>query len=327
MGGATTDVFSVFFTPDDHEPIFNRTVSANLGMSYSISNVVAEATLPKILRWVPFDIDERDLRNRIRNKMIRPTTIPQTLEELMVEQAICREALRLAFEQHKSMAVTLKGVQKARGIGDAFEQEDDEGSLVNLMKLNMLVGAGGVLSHAPRRQQSALLLLDGFLPEGVTLLTVDSIFMMPQLGVLAKVHEEAALEVFHKDCLIYLGTAVAPVGKGKDGEITMNIKITMPDGKVEERECKYGSIEKIPLAVDEEATAEITPKRKFDVGAGRGKPLTKKLHGGVVGIILDSRGRRPFNIPDDPGERVKKLLEWNKALDIYPEHKFEPKEM
>ncbi len=46
IGGATTDVFSVF------DGQFNRTVSANLGMSYSISNVVAEATLENILRWV-----------------------------------------------------------------------------------------------------------------------------------------------------------------------------------------------------------------------------------------------------------------------------------
>ena len=50
IGGATTDVFSVFFGE------FNRTVSANLGMSYSISNVFAEATLPKVMRWVPFKI-------------------------------------------------------------------------------------------------------------------------------------------------------------------------------------------------------------------------------------------------------------------------------
>ncbi|HAA61215.1 MAG TPA: methylaspartate mutase, partial [Planctomycetaceae bacterium] len=56
IGGATTDVFSVF------EGTFNRTVSANLGMSYSISNVCAEATLPNILRWVPLDMDERELR-------------------------------------------------------------------------------------------------------------------------------------------------------------------------------------------------------------------------------------------------------------------------
>ena len=45
IGGATTDVFSVF------DETFNRTVSANLGMSYSISNVCTEATFPNILRW------------------------------------------------------------------------------------------------------------------------------------------------------------------------------------------------------------------------------------------------------------------------------------
>jgi len=108
IGGATTDVFSVF------DGQFNRTVSANLGMSYSISNVLAEAGLENILRWVPFEIDETDLRDRIKNKMIRPTTIPQLLEELKIEQAIAREALRLAFEQHKQLATGLKGVQRAR---------------------------------------------------------------------------------------------------------------------------------------------------------------------------------------------------------------------
>ncbi|HVP58008.1 MAG TPA: glutamate mutase L, partial [bacterium] len=106
IGGATTDVFSVF------GEVFNRTVSANLGMSYSISNVLAEATVANILRWVPFDVEEADLRNRIKNKMIRPTTVPQTLQELMIEQAISREALRLAFDQHKLLAVGLKGVQQ-----------------------------------------------------------------------------------------------------------------------------------------------------------------------------------------------------------------------
>ena len=99
IGGATTDVFSVF------DGIFNRTVSANLGMSYSVSNVLAEAGLDSVMRWLPFRLDEADLRDRIKNKMIRPTTIPHLLEELQVEQAIAREALRLAFVQHRALAV------------------------------------------------------------------------------------------------------------------------------------------------------------------------------------------------------------------------------
>lgn len=47
------------------------------------------------------------------------------------------------------------------------------------------------------------------------MLTVDSIFMMPQLGVLSQVHEQAATEVFDKDCLIRLGTCIAPIGNAK----------------------------------------------------------------------------------------------------------------
>jgi hypothetical protein len=104
------------------EFIFNRTVSANLGMSYSISNVLASSGLDNIMRWVPLDIDEGYLRNMIKNKMIRPTTIPYLLEELVLEQAIAIEPLRLAFEQHKEFASTLKGTQRQRDISEAFSQ-------------------------------------------------------------------------------------------------------------------------------------------------------------------------------------------------------------
>jgi hypothetical protein len=311
IGGATTDVFSVF------GEVFNRTVSANLGMSYSISNVLAEATVANIVRWVPFDVEEADLRNRIKNKMIRPTTVPQTLQELMIEQAISREALRLAFDQHKLLAVGLKGVQQERTISDTFEQAESGGTLVDMMGLDILVGSGGVLSHAPRRVQAAFMLIDGFRPEGVTQLAVDSIFMMPQLGVLAQVQPKAALEVFNKDCLIRLGTCIAPVGVAKEGSPCVQVKIDMPDGKVEERSLRFGEMAMIPLAVDQKARATIKPARGFDMGVGKGKDLQAELVGGVAGIIIDARGR-PLSLPLAKDARVRKLKEWNETLGAYP---------
>ncbi|MDT7898393.1 MAG: glutamate mutase L, partial [Armatimonadota bacterium] len=173
IGGATTDVFSVF------GGVFNRTVSANLGMSYSIGNVLAEAGVENILRWVPFEADERELRNALRNKMIRPTTIPQTVNDLLIEQAIAREALRLSLEHHKQLAVTLRGVHVQRTIGEILTAEVSGQTIVDMMALDLVIGSGGVLSHAPRRSQAALMLLDAWQPEGFTQLTVDSIFMMP----------------------------------------------------------------------------------------------------------------------------------------------------
>lgn len=312
IGGATTDVFSVF------QEVFNRTVSANLGMSYSVSNVLAEAGLPNVMRWVPFAIDESELRNRIKNKMIRPTTIPQTLEELIIEQAISREALRLAFEQHKALAVGLKGVQQERTISDTFEQSASGETLINLQGLNLLVGSGGVLSHAPRRVQSAWMMLDAFLPEGITDLAVDSIFMMPQLGVLAEVNTKAATDVFVADCLIMLGSSVSPVGKGKDGQKCLDATLELPGG-AKKFELAYGSMLRIPVDVGVDVAATLEPASGFDVGAGKGKPLRATLHGGVVGIILDGRGRQPFGLPAEPAERIRKLKEWGAALNAYPE--------
>ena len=311
IGGATTDIFSVF------RGIFNRTVSANLGMSYSISNVMVEAGLDNILRWVPFHLDEGDLRNRIRNKMIRPTTVPQTLEDLIIEQAIAREALRLALDQHRMMAVELKGVQKVRTIAESFDQTVTGQTLVNMMILNLLIGSGGVLSHAPRRAQAALMLLDSFQPEGVTFLAVDSIFMMPHLGVLSTVHEQAATQVFDRDCLIRLGTSIAPAGRAKEGKRCMRVTLYWPDEKEEVIEVNGGQLIRIPLEVGKKVNALIEPAPGFDAGEGRGKKVEATLEGGVVGLIFDGRGR-PLVLPQDPALRVKKLSEWVEALDVYP---------
>ncbi len=321
IGGATTDVFSVF-RPDD-QPVFNRTVSANLGMSYSISNVFAEATLPMVMRWVPFLMDERDLRNRVKNKMIRPTTIPQSMEELIFEQAIAREALRLAFVQHKNFATVLKGVQQQRTIADAFDQTSSGKTIVNMMTLDMLIGSGGVLSHAPRRQQSALMMIDSFLPEGITRLAVDSIFMMPQLGVLTEVQPKAATEVFEKDCLIHLGTCIAPAGVSKKGGPVMKYSIDLPSGQVSGTlnflEMKRFELGMGPDSLPLKAKARFEPERNFDIGAGPGKTVEREIHGGVVGIILDGRGR-PFDLSSlSEHERVSHLVSWATELNIYPE--------
>ncbi|MCD6417174.1 glutamate mutase L [bacterium] len=321
IGGATTDVFSVFRDSKD-VPQFNRTVSANLGMSYSISNVFTEAGIDNVMRWIPFDMDERALRNQVKNKMIRPTTIPQTMDTLLFEQALAREALRLAFYHHKTFATELKGVQKKRTVSDTFDQSSEVAhTLVDMMSLDIIIGSGGVLSHAPRRNQAAMMMIDAFQPMGITQLAVDSIFMMPHLGVLAQVHKEAALQVFHRDCLIKLGTCITPVGLEKDGKKILEFEIEFPDGKTESGELKFGEMLLYPLGVDESAKIKLNPLRGFDVGQGKGKSFETTVWGGVVGIIFDGRGR-PLNIPEDKNTRIQKLQDWMLTLKAYPEKIF-----
>jgi uncharacterized protein (TIGR01319 family) len=313
IGGATTDVFS------DFEGVFTRTVSANLGMSYSVCNVLEEATFQNIRRWLPFEVDEVALSDWIANKMVRPTTIPQTMDKLILEQAIAREALRLSFIHHKSLARKVETEEISAGWRTQrklFKASGEE--VIDMMKLHMLVGSGGVLSHAPRRAQAAMLLMDSFEPQGITQLAVDSIFMMPHLGVLATTHPHIAAEVFDKDCLVRLGTCVAPVSstKTRDGQPALEYKLIMPSGEIKSGTLGFGKMAVIPLPVGAKINGTFRPLGQFDLGAGKGRPLDAELEGGLVGIVMDCRGR-PLELPASDSERVAKLIEWIEALGMY----------
>ena len=289
IGGATTDVFSVFENRHG-EPVFNRTVSANLGMSYSVANVLIEAGVDAIRRWLPYEIDPAGLRDRLRNKMIRPTSIPQTLEDLWLEQAVCREALRLALVHHRSLAVGLSGVQQQRGIADIFSQTASRSDLVDMMRLDLVIGSGGVLSHAPDRMSAALMMLEGFELQGFTQIAVDSIFMMPHLGVFASVHPDAAREIFLHDCLVNVAHALVPVfpRKWPAGSVLADVSLNgdlaagIHAGKVYHMELEPGAATRITVQ---------PVSRNVDVGAGPGVPLEREFAAGLCGVILDGRNR------------------------------------
>ena len=308
IGGATTDVFSVF------NGEFNRTVSANLGMSYSICNVLSEAGVENVSRWVPFEIDSLKLTNRIANKMIRPTTIPQTLEDLKIEQALAREALRLSFIQHKEFAVSLKGVQQERTISDTFDQKISGQTIVDMRKLDLIVGSGGVLSHAPRRSQAMRMLIDSFLPVGITQIAVDSIFMMPQLGVLSTLHEQAALEVFHKDCLIKLGSCICPIGQYKKNQELFSYIISRENNKYE-GVIKSGDLILLALP-NEEYDCTLIPNANVDLGFGKGNEFEGVVYGGEVGVVLDGRGREII-FSEDNNNRINQILNWSNKSNEY----------
>ena len=85
-----------------------------------------------------------------------------------------------------------------------------------------------------------------------------------------------------------------------------------------------GTIKVITLRERQTAKVSISPEKGFDIGAGPGRELDTEVEGGVVGIILDARGK-PLALPEDVEARIAKLREWNRALDAYPELAYERK--
>jgi hypothetical protein len=80
---------------------------------------------------------------------------------------------------------------------------------------------------------------------------------------------------------------------------------------------QFGEEKLIPLDLGEEAKAKINPAKGFDAGEGSGKTVERTVHGGVVGLILDGRGRPIALDPADPA-RVDKIRTWTGALNAYP---------
>ena len=298
IGGATTDIFTVV------NGNFVRSVSANYGMSYSIGNVVATAGGDNILRWLPENQRAKgiaDLLNRLGNKLLNPISIPATLDDLRAEQATAREAMRLSLDDHLAIAKIQKGV-------DIFTPNLlQKNASIAVEMIDLIIGSGGVLSNAPRRGEAAVMLLDAFQPVGQTELMVDSVFMLPHLGAFARMDEQSALRVLEEDCLVSLGTALTPQGNVQAGSLGIKISGITSNGKPIAGEATGGSLVSLPLGKDE--TADIT----ISTHNGAHWPGSNRVtvRGGVVGLILDLRGR-PLNVDTD--KKTGYAMEWLEQL-------------
>jgi len=219
IGGATTDVF----TAQNGRVL--RTVSANLGMSYSIVNVVRTAGIEAIEEVLHADFgragmsggeggspSREALWDLIGNKHLRPTRLPSTADEVMMERAVAAIAIREAVRDHMRV---LEGFTLSRGkddlsIRDRFlgvsgwgRKEIAEGPF-RLSGYDLVIGSGGILSHSERGVAAAIL-AQGLRPRGTIEVALDGEFMSPHLGVLSEVAPELAVDLFLKVGLVRMG--------------------------------------------------------------------------------------------------------------------------
>ena len=225
MGGATTDIFS------NIGGSYHRTVAANIGMSYSVSNVLAEVGIERIMRHLPDGFTETEVRDYISGKMLNPTYVPRFECERVLEQAAAIEGINWAWEQHKQMNFKVSRIgrldrRRLRKDVNKFEELFylNEERYFQLSDIDLIIGAGGVLSHADRVEEVLWMLAEGFRPSGITKLAVDKHFKSPHLGVLAKLDAEVALDLFKGECLQEIGYVVAPVGKLSPKRLALTIK-------------------------------------------------------------------------------------------------------
>ena len=287
-GGTTTTVMMA-----GERGEFLPLVSAGLGVGPGLGAVLEKAGLQRIARWLPFRITEDELRQYVLNRMLHPQVIPTSLRDLQIGQAFAREAIILTVEATKQYQ---------------FNQFDAD----------LILATGGVLAHAPKFGQAALMLLDALQPRGVTSMVLDRTMLISQLGAVATIAPIAAVQVNENDAVMHrLGTCVIPYGDLPQGRVAIRVGIEYSNGRQVTAEVMSGSIEIIPLRINEQALLTLYPASTVDVGLGPGERAraAEEIDGGLVGLVIDARGR-PLVFPTDETERHARIVQWMQVFGV-----------
>jgi hypothetical protein len=260
------------------------TVRNDIGTGYGVGSLLEQVEMDDILRWLPFELDGLEARHRLLNRMLKPDTIPHTREDLLLELAAARQAVRLILRDALPGWPGLSGLDARAGMIPACDP---------------LVGSGGLLAHVPYHGYAALLLLDALQPVGISELYLDEYNLLASLGAVASAQPLAMVQTLRGGGLAYLGTAIAPIGHAGRGDRAVTVRAISKETDFS-TDVQYGSLAALPLQFLASGTEiEVVPSHAFDIGLGPGRSYKMTYRGGSVGLIVDARGR-PLVFDDDP---------------------------
>lgn len=286
--GAATTTLAATFGGRPYVSVYEH------GVSNGLIEWVEQHGVDRIQRWLPEELDEGTLLSILHNTALRPATLPQTPQELWVELAVAREMIR----------TTLVSARPTWDVGDATM------SAAHVMpRIDPILISGGGLVASPRPGHALLTILDGLQPVGISTLLLDANRVAPAIGAVAGLKPLAAASALEAGTLASLGTVISPVGQARPGDIVMRMRITYENGGELDVEARYGEIEIWPLLDGQRATLEVRPTRRFDIGMGPGQGGKVEVLGGMVGLVVDARGR-PLRLPANPEQRRRLLHRW-----------------
>ena len=274
----------------------------NNGTAYGCSGVLDRAGNEHVLRWLPFDLSNQALHEQILNRLLRPQIVPITQEDLFLNQALAREALRPVLHELQQEWPT-------------FE-------------FDLIVATGGVLTHVAHPAEALLMLLD-VLPiakEATTLVLdiyLDRDGLLPMCGALAWVNADAAFCVLEQDALRNgpLASCVVVHSTGTPGTLAVEVELTPVSGPAVTIPVMHGEIRRIPLPPGRRGTLHLRPAPQVRIGTNRpGEDVQSDvaaIQGSTLGIVIDARGR-PLQPGTVAAERQQQIWGWLAQLGAVP---------
>jgi hypothetical protein len=268
-------------------------VYPQFGLGDNLPGLLQYTNLEDIMRWLHLDIAPSVVRDYLFQRSLHPTTIPATKEDHAISQAISRQALYLTMQQAKRN-FSSEGSFIKKGLLPLFEP---------------ILAGGGALGDAPTPGQSLLLLLDALQPVGITSIILDQNNLLPLLGAAADFNHLLPVQVLESGAFMSLGTIVSVISSATYGTPVLRARLTYEDGNNAQAEVKLGGLEIIPLGMGQTARLTLQPLSRSDIGNGPGRNATLQVAGGVLGVVIDARGR-PLVLPEDPVRRRELFKKW-----------------
>jgi len=271
-----------------------------MGMGEGMSGVLSDnSKLEEITQWLTLHAAEGTVRDYLYHKSLYPASLPHTLEEIAIEQAVARQILRLAA----------RSIVPSRLAGSAMAAAGGGPSSGGLaIPFEPILAAGSVLTQAPTLGQSLMMLLDGLQPLGVTTFFLDQNNLLSALGAACEVNTVLPVQIFESGAFLNLGTVVSPVSDARYGTPILRVRMVRDDNSEHRVEVKQGSFHALPLARGQSAQLLMEPLGHTSLGMNR-PSRGIKIVGGALGGVIDARGR-PLILPVDTPRRREMIKKW-----------------
>ena len=268
-------------------------VYPQFGLGDNLPGLLHHTRLEDIMRWLHLDIAPSVVRDYLYQLSLYPDTIPVTKEDHAIGHAISRQVLYLAMQRAKRI-FPLEASLLKKDLLPLFEP---------------ILAGGGSLSDAPTPGQSLLLLLDALQPVGITSIILDQNNLLPLLGAAAESNQLLPVQVLESGAFMSLGTIVSVISSAAYNTPVLRARLTYTDGSDAQAEVKFGGLEILPLGMGQTARLTLQPMHRSDIGNGPGRNATVQVVGGVMGVVIDARGR-PLILPEDPVRRRELFKKW-----------------
>jgi len=146
-------------------------------------------------------------------------------------------------------------------------------------------------------------------PVGITSIILDQNNLLPLLGAAAEFNHLLPVQVLESGAFMIMGTIISVISNASYGTPVLKVRLTYQDGSDARVEVKFGGLEILPLGMGQTARITLQPLHRSDIGNGPGRNATLQVVGGVMGVVIDARGR-PLDLPEDPVRRRELFKKW-----------------